>query len=114
MGKRIFTFILSLCALGAAYAQNGTKLEAESGTYANCEVVEDAKYSGGKALAIKENNAKITLTFNAAESGKFTVYVGYDSPWGAKVFNLAVNGNTSSIQTKDKATEEFEVTTPSR
>ena len=101
----------SVCSLCAVYAQTETKQEAESGNYANCEVVEDSEYSGGKALALKENNAKITFTYNAAENAKYTVYVGYDSPWGAKVFNLSVNGATSSIQTKDKATEEYEVGT---
>ena len=111
MRKRLLMMAFSALNMLAVYAQAENKLEAENATHLNCEVVEDAKYSGGKALALKENNAKITLTYNATESGKFTVYVGYDSPWGAKVFNLAVNGNTSSIQTKDKATEEFEVGT---
>ena len=103
--------LLSVCTLCAIYAQTGTKLEVESGSYSNCELIEDAKYSGGKALAVKENNAKITLTYTAQEAGKCTVYIGCDSPWGAKAFNLAVNGNTNTVQTKDKATEEIEVGT---
>ena len=103
--------MVSVWSLCAVYAQTETKLEAESGNYANCEVVEDSKYSGGKALALKENNAQITFTYSLEESGKYTVYVGYDSPWGAKVFNLSVNGAASSIQTKDKTTEEYEVGT---
>ena len=103
--------MVSVCSLCAVYAQTETKLEAENGNHANCEVVEDSKYSGGQALALKESNAKISFTYSLEESGKYTIYVGYDSPWGAKVFNLSVNGAASSIQTKDKTTEEYEVGT---
>ena len=113
MKRLLFSFALLFSSFGAVCAQDGTKIEAEDAVYQNCELVEGTQYSGGKALAMKESNGKITFKYNASEGGKFTVYVGYDCPkgWGAKVFDVSVNGNKSSIQTKADIAEEAEVGT---
>jgi len=113
MKRLLFSFALLFSSFGAVCAQDGTKIEAEDAAYENCELVEGTQYSGGKALAMKESNGKITFKYNASEGGKFTVYVGYDCPkgWGAKVFDVSVNGNKSSIQTKADIAEEAEVGT---
>ena len=113
MKKHLLLLALSMISFGVVRAQDGAKLEAEDAAYENCELVEGTQYSGGKALAMKESNGKITFKYNASEGGKFTVYVGYDCPkgWGAKVFDVSVNGNKSSIQTKADIAEEAEVGT---
>ena len=113
MKKHLLLLALSMMSFGVVRAQDGAKLEAEDVAYENCELVEGTQYSGGKALAMKESNGKITFKYNASEGGKFTVYVGYDCPkgWGAKVFDVSVNGNKSSIQTKADIAEEAEVGT---
>ena len=49
--------------------------------------------------------AKITFTYNAAEGGKYTLWLGYDGLYGAKVVNLEVNGNTMAVQGTDKLEE---------
>ena len=113
MKKHLLLLALSMMSFGVVRAQDGAKLEAEDAAYENCELVEGTQYSGGKALAMKESNGKITFKYNATDGGKFTVYVGYDCPkgWGAKVFDVSVNGNKSSVQTKADIAEEAEVGT---
>lgn len=106
-------FLLSLLVSGSlsSYAQEATKIEAEAAKYADCKLIEDSKYSGGKALELTDESAKITFTYNAAESGKFTLYVCYDALYGAKVVNVTVNGATTNLQTGDKVLEEAEAGT---
>ena len=71
-----------------------TKMEAEDAAYANCKLITDGRYSGGKALELTEGNARISFTYYAAERGKCDVYVGYDGLYGSKKVNLSVNGNS--------------------
>ena len=104
--KRYLIFLfLSVCGIVSAYAQNDVKLEAESAAYTNCKLVEDSKYSGGKALELTESNAKITFTYTASEAGKYAVYVCYDGLYGAKVVNVEVNGGATSVQGANKLEE---------
>ena len=76
MKKHLLLLALSMMSFGVVRAQDGAKIEAEDAAYENCELVEGTQYSGGKALAMKESNGKITFKYNASEGGKFTVYVG--------------------------------------
>jgi len=82
--------MLSVCGFISAAAETATKMEAESATYENCKLIEDGKYSEGKALELTESNAKITFTYAAAESGKYTITVGYDGLYGDKEVYLTV------------------------
>lgn len=95
----IFLFFATIGIL----AQTSTKLEAENANYVKCKLIQDSKYSGGKALEITEENAKITFTYNQSEKGKYIVYVGYDGLHGDKVVNLAVNGSNGTFTTKGRA-----------
>ena len=79
------------------------KLEAEKASYTDCQVKTDSKYSGGKALELTQEDAKIVFHFSAAERGKYAVFVGYDAPYGDKVGNLCVGGTTTSFQMKGHA-----------
>ena len=103
----IFLFFATIVIL----AQASTTLEAENANYVNCKLIQDSKYSGGKALEITDENAKITFTYNQSEKGKYIVYVGYDGLYGDKMANLAVNGSYGSFQIKDKSKGETAVGT---
>ena len=106
MKKLLLIAFLSVCGFVSTNAQTATKLEAEDASNENCKLIEDGKYSGGKALELTEDNAKITFTFNAAESGKYTITVGYDGLYGDKVVNLSVNGASSTFNTPEKGPGE--------
>lgn len=99
MKKLLLLAFLSVCGFIATDAQTGTKLEAESAIYENCKLIEDEKYSEGKALELTESNAQITFTYAATEGGKYTVTVGYDGLYGDKVVNLSVNGGSGTFNT---------------
>jgi len=103
--------ILLMCGISTAFAQTETKLEAEGASHSDCKIIEDAKYSGGKALELTESNAKITFTYSSEETGKYVIYVGYDGLYGEKTVNLSVNGASSTFQALDKKVEEAEVGT---
>ena len=103
MKKALLTRSLLACGLLYSHAQGGTKMEAENAAYTNCKLISDSKYSGGKALEITEENAKITFTFNTSERGKYKVHVGYDGLYGAKVVNLSVNGSGISFEVNGQA-----------
>lgn len=108
--KQISLFlILSVCGLMSAHAQTVTFIEAEDAVSEKCELVENSNYSGGKALAMKEGNAKITFTYTASEGGKQTVFVGYDGQWGEKTVNISVNGASSTFQTPVAGVGEAEI-----
>ena len=111
MRKTTLLLLLSACGVLSAAAQTATKMEAESAAYENCKLVEDGKYSEGKALELTESNAKITFTYGAAESGKYTITVGYDGLYGDKVVNLSVNGNAATFNTTEKGPGEAVVGT---
>lgn len=84
------------------WAQNGTKLEAEAANYANCKVITDGKYSGGKALELTDQNAQITFVVNTSAKGKYSVKVGYDGLYGDKEVFVTVNGNKGTFVTKGR------------
>lgn len=102
--------MLALSAI-ATKAQDGTTLEAEDAKYEQCKLIEDAGYSGGKALEMTEQAARITFTFHAEEKGKYTVSVGYDGLYGEKQVSVAVNGSSGSFATVTKGRDEATVGT---
>ncbi len=108
MQKILLFLIVMLCGIQLSFAQDDTRLEAEDAIYANCTLVRDSKYSGGKALELTDENAIISFTYHASESGKYTLHLGYDALYGPKVVNVTVNGNNFSFQTGN-GMEEAEV-----
>ena len=94
------TILLLLCCF-AHNAKATITLEAETATYTDCQVITDNKYSGGKALELRESTSTITFTYKADSNGKYTIYLGYDGSHGAKVVNVVVNGNASNVQGSD-------------
>ncbi|MBQ2130287.1 MAG: hypothetical protein II431_02995, partial [Prevotella sp.] len=104
MTKKMYWMMGLLFALIAipTWAQNGTKLEAEAANYANCKVITDGKYSGGKALELTDQNAQITFVVNTSAKGKYSVKVGYDGLYGDKEVFVTVNGNKGTFVTKGR------------
>lgn len=100
--KKLTYLMIGLLAMitTAVRAQNSTKMEAENASYANCKLIQDSRYSGGKALELTETSAKITFKYKAEKKGKYTVYVGYDGLYGDKVVTLTVNGSSGTFVTK--------------
>jgi len=98
MKSILMTLALLISCSFSCIAQENTKLEAENAAYSNCKLISDSKYSGGKALELTEDKAKITFTFNASERAKYKVYVGYDGLYGSKQVNLSVNGSGISFE----------------
>ena len=84
MKRTTLSLIIFICTTICGFAQTITKLEAENANYVSCTLIQDSKYSGGKALEITDENAKITFTYNQSEKGKYIVYVGYDGLYGDK------------------------------
>ncbi len=70
----------------------GVKIEAERAKYAKCEIVNDNKYSGKKALRLTEPDARITFSVDVDERGKYVVVVAGDGVGGEKCVNCSVNG----------------------
>ena len=89
--------LLTMTAM-LSWAQTGTKIEAENATYVNCELKTDSKYSGGKALSLKENNAKITFSYTCSEGGKYTVLAMGEGIGGEKEVAITVNGSAATFK----------------
>ena len=80
----------ALCCLsGTATAQY--KIEAENAQMSHCDVVTDNMYSGRKAVRMTEDNARLSMSVNLDEGGKYLVYVAGDGIGGEKVVNCRVN-----------------------
>ena len=75
-----------------------TKLEAENAQRSHCDVVSDGKYSGGKAVRMTEENARLNFSFNVENGGKYTVYVAGNGIGGEKVVNCQVNGTGATFR----------------
>ncbi len=102
--KRLMIAGWLLAMMMPTWAQ--TKLEAETASYANCTVTNDSKYSGGKALQLTENNAKITFNFNAPEKGKYTICVKGEGIGGEKEVALTVSNNKVNFKVNSLAEVE--------
>ncbi len=102
MRKLLFLLPMLLGSFQIAHAQSNAKMEAENASYVNCTLIQDSKYSGGKALEITKDDARITFKYNNTAKGKYTVYVGYDGLYGDKSVNLSVNGSSGTFLTKGK------------
>lgn len=109
MKKKLVLSLMMGCCWLAGMAQTGTKMEAEDATYVNCEMKTDSKYSGGKALSLKENNAKITFSYTCSEGGKYTVLAMGEGIGGEKEVAITVNGSAATF--KVNALAEVEVGT---
>ncbi len=75
-----------------------TKLEAESAQRSHSTIVYDSKYSGGKAVRMTEENARLTFTFHLDNGGKYVVYVGGDGIGGEKEVRCRVNETNGTFR----------------
>ena len=94
--KAIFLASLLCCLCGTMTAQD--KWEAENAQRNHCNVVYDGIYSGGMAVRMTEENARLSFSINLDEGGKYTVYVAGDGIGGEKVVNCKVNETSTSFR----------------
>ena len=100
--KCLIMWLLLATTIMPTMAENGTKLEAEDANYTNCTLVRDSRYSGGKAIEMTDEHAKLTFVFHAEEKGKYMVSVGYDGLYGDKEVVLSVGGNKGTFVTRGR------------
>ena len=103
MKRTLIYTLLTACCMCISTMAKAVRLEAEAASHSNCAVVTDSKYSGGKALELTENNARINFTYNATESGKYDIYVGHDALYGDKIVNVTVNGTNGTFTAKGRS-----------
>ena len=65
MLKTPIILLVSLFSLLPCLAQDGVKMEAEEANYANCTLVRDSKYSGGKALEMTDEKEEQFLPWSS-------------------------------------------------
>ncbi len=96
MKKTILAAFLLLFVFNInVWAEN--KLEAENAEYSICDIVNNSKYSGGKALKLTDSKAKITFNVNVDKKGKYSLFVAGDGIGGEKIVNCSVNGSSAQF-----------------
>lgn len=78
----------------------GVKYEAEAGTLTGSLTIQSslAGYSGsGYAGRFENDGDKATINFNLSQAGNFNIYIGYAAPYGEKINNIIINGNTAEV-----------------
>lgn len=93
---------ISLCVISSLFTlmshAQGIKNEAELTTYAKCQVINDSKYSGGKALRLTEQDARITFSVDVSSKSKYSLFISGDGVGGEKIVNCTVNGAKSQFR----------------
>ncbi|MDE6022313.1 MAG: hypothetical protein K2G13_02310, partial [Muribaculaceae bacterium] len=97
MQKKLIYLTLVIGWMTSLQAWADTKLEAENAKYSDCTVVSDKKYSGGEALKLTEETAKITFDVNVDKKGKYALFAAGDGIGGDKIVNCSVNGSSGQF-----------------
>ena len=105
--KVLFVLFTFHFALFTHEASASVRHEAELARQTRCEVVNDSRYSGKKALRLTEQDVRIVFSVDVEAKDKYTIYVAGDGVGGEKVVNCAVNGSKS--QFRMNAYKEVEV-----
>lgn len=71
------------------------KIQAESGKTTSCTIVSDTKYSGGKAVRMTEESAKLTLSLDVAQRQKHKIFIAAEGIGGQKDIKVSINGATT-------------------
>jgi hypothetical protein len=98
---RQVSFCTLFLFLGTVFSMaQSTKYEAEAGILTGSVSVQNSLtgYSGSGYVGKFENDGdKVTLNFSLAQSGNFKIYIGYAAPYGDKINNISINGNTAEV-----------------
>ena len=97
--KRCICLVFTVFSLNALTAQS-VKYEAESATLTGSLTVQSSVtgYSGAGYVGKFENDGdKVAFNFSLTNAGNFNIYIGYAAPYGQKINNVSINGNTLEI-----------------
>lgn len=89
----LLALILCCCTLAAQ-----TRWEAENAQRNRCDVIYDNQYSGGKAVRMTEENARLTFTLDVPDGGKYIVFVAGNGIGGEKAVNCRVNDASTTFR----------------
>ena len=106
------TFRLLLCfvlllLLTLATAAQGTRYEAENGTFTGGITVQTsvAGFSGTGYTGIFQNDGDaVSVSFTLAQGGWYKLYMGYAAPYGDKKNIVGINGNSAEASFPSSAT----------
>ncbi|MDO4319967.1 MAG: glycosyl hydrolase [Bacteroidales bacterium] len=98
------TILASVAISLSAYCmaqQPDMKFEAETASYTNCELADDARYSGGRALRFIAGNARAEFIVSVNHRDKYNIIVAGNGIGGEKVVNCLINGNSNTFKIND-------------
>lgn len=98
MQKIIIFLTLLVSGMMSTNVLADTKFEAEDAKYSKCTVVSNNMYSGGKALKLTDEAAKITFEINIEHKGKYSLFVAGDGIGGEKYAKCSVNGSSGEFR----------------
>lgn len=106
--RAILSCILLFASLFLSKAKaDDNKIEAENGSLASCEVINNSNYSGGKAVRMTENAAKLTFTLNIAKRQKHKIFVAAEGIGGQKEVRITINGLSTLFKANTYAEKEI-------
>lgn len=105
MKNLTFLGILSLFLLGNGFSllSQSQKFEAENGVLTGSIAVSKSisNYSGtGYVGNFSADNDKLTFNFTLTDGGTYNLYAAYAGPYGDKINDFAINGNTTQASFK--------------
>lgn len=105
--KHLLLFFFSFTMCFMALADTTThRFEAEDATCVKCNVSNDSKYSGGKAMRLTESAASITFNIPVVNKAKYKLFVAGNGVGGDKVVNCTIDGATSTFHLNNYAEVE--------
>lgn len=99
-------FIFTFSGFNTAFAQ-GIKYEAESGTLSGSVTIQNSQpgFSGtGYAGRFENDGDKVSFSINISETGNYKIFIGYAAPYGDKINNIVLNGNTAEVAFPNSST----------
>jgi len=91
--------IFSRFSLNSLFAQS-VKYEAEAATLTGSLSIQNSQpgFSGTGYVGRFENDGdKVAFSISILEAGSYKIYIGFAAPYGDKINNVIINGNTTEV-----------------
>jgi hypothetical protein len=85
----------------------GIKYEAEAGILTGALSIQSSQqgFSGTGYVGRFENDGdKVAFSINISEAGSYKIYIGFAAPYGDKINNVVINGNTIEVAFPNSST----------